>query len=174
MLGGAGEGGGSRTAHDGGAVVVLTLRVKPPAGKTLTAAMINDIMRKASEGELKGILGYEKGEIPSSGNILFRRESGIFMAKHTVVDGDLVTVSFWYENEFGYTNRVHDISVEVALARRSYREQGLANLPPEKFSFDEPAPAAAGKKSRPADYVRSEEHTSELQSLAYLLFPLLL
>jgi len=76
---------------------------KPTDAKTLNAAF-----KAASEGALKGILGYEEHELVSSdfkGNKL----SSIIDAPITKVVGSSVKVFSWYDNEWGYSNRVVDL-----------------------------------------------------------------
>jgi glyceraldehyde 3-phosphate dehydrogenase len=76
---------------------------KPTDVKTVNAAL-----KAASEGELKGILGYEAGELVCSdfkGNKL----SSIVDAPLTKVVGNSVKVLSWYDNEWGYSNRVVDL-----------------------------------------------------------------
>jgi len=76
---------------------------KPTDAKTLNAAF-----KAASEGALKGILGYEENELVSSdfkGNKL----SSIIDAPITKVVGNSVKVFSWYDNEWGYSNRVVDL-----------------------------------------------------------------
>jgi glyceraldehyde 3-phosphate dehydrogenase len=76
--------------------------------KPTTVKEINDALKAASEGELKGILGYEEHELVSSdfkGNPL----SSIVDAKLTKVVGNSVKVLSWYDNEWGYSNRVVDL-----------------------------------------------------------------
>jgi glyceraldehyde 3-phosphate dehydrogenase len=76
--------------------------------KTTDAASINAALKAASEGELKGILGFEEHELVSSdfkGNKL----SSIVDAPLTKVVGNSVKVLSWYDNEWGYSNRVVDL-----------------------------------------------------------------
>ena len=78
------------------------------AEKPTTVAELNAAFKKASEGELKGILGYEEHELVSSdfkGNGL----SSILDSKLTKVVGNSVKVLSWYDNEWGYSNRVVDM-----------------------------------------------------------------
>ena len=76
--------------------------------KPTTVKEINAALKAASEGELKGILGFEENELVSSdfkGNPL----SSIVDAKLTKVVGNSVKVLSWYDNEWGYSNRVVDL-----------------------------------------------------------------
>ncbi len=78
------------------------------AEKDTDAATINAALKAASEGPLKGILGYEEHELVSSdfkGNPL----SSIVDSKLTKVVGNSVKVLSWYDNEWGYSNRVVDL-----------------------------------------------------------------
>jgi glyceraldehyde 3-phosphate dehydrogenase len=85
-------------------IVDLTfISEKPTSVKEINAAL-----KAASEGELKGILGYEDHELVSSdfkGNPL----SSIVDAPLTKVVGNSVKVLSWYDNEWGYSNRVVDL-----------------------------------------------------------------
>jgi glyceraldehyde 3-phosphate dehydrogenase len=76
--------------------------------KPTTVKEINAALKAASEGALKGILGYEEHELVSSdfkGNKL----SSIVDAPLTKVVGNSVKVLSWYDNEWGYSNRVVDL-----------------------------------------------------------------
>jgi glyceraldehyde 3-phosphate dehydrogenase len=70
--------------------------------------MVNQAMKEASEGELKGILGYNTAPLVS---VDFNHDShsSTFDATQTqVVDGALVRVMSWYDNEWGFSNRMSD------------------------------------------------------------------
>ena len=70
---------------------------------------VNAAFRKASEGELKGILKYTEEELVSS-DYIGNPHSCILDSKCTaVVDGLLVKVSGWYDNEWGYASRCVDL-----------------------------------------------------------------
>ena len=85
-------------------VVDLTFVPEKPA----TAESINAAMKSASEGCLKGILGYETGELVSS-DFKGDKRSSIFDAPLTKVVGNSAKVISWYDNEWGYSNRVVDL-----------------------------------------------------------------
>jgi len=69
---------------------------------------VNAALKAASEGELKGILGYEEHELVSS-DFKGDKRSSIVDAKLTKVVGNSVKVLSWYDNEWGYSNRVVDL-----------------------------------------------------------------
>ena len=66
-----------------------------------------DAYKKAAEGELKGILDYETEPVVSS-DIVGQPASSIFDSALTRVDGKHVKVVAWYDNEWGFSNRVVD------------------------------------------------------------------
>ena len=77
--------------------------------KAVTVEQINAAFRKASEGELKGILKYTEEELVSC-DYIGNPHSCIFDSKCTnVVDGLLLKVSGWYDNEWGYASRCVDL-----------------------------------------------------------------
>ena len=96
------HGGALRVPVLDGSLVDLTLVLK----KKVTVEEVNAAMKKASEGELKDILGYTDEELVST-DIIGRPEGGIFDATQTgvlEVDGkQLVKVVAWYDNEYSYT-----------------------------------------------------------------------
>ena len=77
--------------------------------KAVTVEQINAAFRKASEGELEGILQYTEEELVSC-DYIGNPHSCIFDSKCTnVVDGLLLKVSGWYDNEWGYASRCVDL-----------------------------------------------------------------
>jgi glyceraldehyde 3-phosphate dehydrogenase len=79
-------------------------------GKDVTKAEINAAMKKAAEGELKGILQYTEDPIVST-DVLHSTYSSVFDADLTMVLGDkgnFVKVFAWYDNEWGFSNRMVD------------------------------------------------------------------
>lgn len=78
-------------------------------GKNVTAQEINEALKAASEGELKGILSYTSDPVVSS-DMLGNPHSSIVDSDLTkVMDGNLAHVVSWYDNEWGYSNRVVDL-----------------------------------------------------------------
>jgi len=92
-----------------GSVVDLTLEV----ARATSAEQINDAVRAAAEGELAGILAYTEDAIVSS-DIVKDPHSSVFDAGQTMVmEGTLVKVITWYDNEWGYSNRVVELAMKV-------------------------------------------------------------
>ena len=86
-------------------VVDLTVNLAKPA----TYAEICAAMKEASEGELKGILGYTEDDVVSS-DFLGDTRTSIFDAKAGIALTDtFVKVVSWYDNEIGYSNKVLDL-----------------------------------------------------------------
>ncbi|MBM3720704.1 MAG: type I glyceraldehyde-3-phosphate dehydrogenase [Actinobacteria bacterium] len=94
------------------------LRVPVPTGsitdltvelaKETSAAEVNAAMKKAAEGPLKGILRYTEDPIVST-DIVTDPHSSIFDAGITKVIGNQAKVASWYDNEWGYSNRIVDL-----------------------------------------------------------------
>jgi glyceraldehyde-3-phosphate dehydrogenase (NAD(P)) len=81
--------------------------------KTITEE-VNEALKRAAEGELKGILGYNDLPLVSC-DYRGTDESSIVDASLTLVmDGDMVKVVAWYDNEWGYSQRVVDLAELVA------------------------------------------------------------
>jgi len=78
------------------------------AEKPVSVESVNAALKKAADGELKGILGYEAGELVSS-DFKGDARSSIVDAPLTKVVGQSVKVISWYDNEWGYSNRVRDL-----------------------------------------------------------------
>ena len=78
--------------------------------------VVNGIMKAASEGELKGIVGYNTDPLVSS-DFNHDPRSSIFDATLTKVAGRLVKVSSWYDNEWGFSNRMLDTTVALMAAK---------------------------------------------------------
>ena len=91
-------------------VVDLTVNLAKPA----KYAEICEAMKKASQNELKGILGYTEDEVVSS-DFLGDARTSIFDAKAGIALTDtFVKVVSWYDNEIGYSNKVLDLVAHMA------------------------------------------------------------
>jgi len=96
----------------------VAVRVPTPTGslvdfvavlkKEVTKEEINAAMKKAAEGPMKGILEYTEDEIVSV-DIIHNTHSSIFDAKSTMVNGNMIKILSWYDNEWGYSCRVVDL-----------------------------------------------------------------
>ena len=87
-----------------GSVVDLTLEL----GRDVTVEAVCEAVRAAANGPMQGVLAYSEAPIVSS-DIIGNPHSSIFDAPLTqVVDGSLVKVVSWYDNEWGYCSRVAD------------------------------------------------------------------
>ncbi|MEP7260442.1 MAG: type I glyceraldehyde-3-phosphate dehydrogenase, partial [Usitatibacter sp.] len=87
------------------------------AARDTTVDEVNAIMKKASEsGDLKGILGYNTAPLVS---VDFNHDprSSIFDATCTKVSGRLVKVCSWYDNEWGFSNRMLDTTLALMAAK---------------------------------------------------------
>ncbi len=90
-------------------VVDLTVRLKTPA----SYEDIKKAMKDASEGEMKGILGYTEDEVVSE-DFKGDARTSIFDAKAGIALNDnFVKVVSWYDNEWGYSNKLIDLVQEV-------------------------------------------------------------
>lgn len=81
--------------------------------KDVTAEEVNAAFKKYSEGEMKGILGYETAPLVSS-DFIGDTHSSIFDANYTkVINGRLLKIFGWYDNEWGYSTRIVDLTEKV-------------------------------------------------------------
>jgi len=96
----------------------LAIRVPTPTGslvdlvavlkKEVTREEVNDAVKAAADGPLKGILEYTEEPIVSV-DIIHNPHSSIFDALSTMVIGNMIKVMSWYDNEWGYSCRVVDL-----------------------------------------------------------------
>ena len=77
---------------------------------------VNSLMKGAAEGELKGVLGYNTGQLVSV-DFNHTTESSFFDATLTKVSGNLVKCLAWYDNEWGFSNRMLDTTVAMVNAK---------------------------------------------------------
>ena len=106
------DGFATRVPTPDGSMVDLTVELE----REVTIEEINAAMKEAAEGELTGILEYTEDPIVSI-DIVGDNHSSIFDSKLTMVMGgksNLVKVVSWYDNEWGYSNRVKDL-VKILL-----------------------------------------------------------
>jgi glyceraldehyde 3-phosphate dehydrogenase len=87
-------------------ITCLTAVVK----KATSTAEVNAALKTAATGPLKGILGFEERELVSSDFIGDTRSSIVDAAQTSVIGGDLVEVQAWYDNEWGFSSRMVDIT----------------------------------------------------------------
>jgi glyceraldehyde 3-phosphate dehydrogenase len=81
-----------------------------------TVAEVNGLLKAAAEGELKGILGYEELALVSIDYKDDPRSAIIDALSTMVVDGTQVKILAWYDNEWGYANRMVELAQKVALS----------------------------------------------------------
>jgi glyceraldehyde 3-phosphate dehydrogenase len=93
-----------------GSLTDLVCRVKSP----VTREAVNEAMRAAAAGPMKGVLAYCEDPIVSS-DVVGDPHSSVFDSlSTTVLDGSLVKVLAWYDNEWGFSNRVVDALLRMA------------------------------------------------------------
>lgn len=94
-------------------VVDLTVNLAKPA----TYAEICAAMKEASEGELKGVLGYTEDAVVSS-DFLGDTRTSIFDAKAGIaLNKNFVKLVSWYDNEWGYSNKVLELIVHMSTVK---------------------------------------------------------
>jgi len=104
------DGFSMRVPTPDGSVVDLTCELS----KMVTKEEINDAMKKAAEGYLKGILEYCTEPIVSS-DIVGNNHSSIFDSLLTqVIGGNFIKVVSWYDNELGYSSRLVDLVKKIS------------------------------------------------------------
>ena len=92
-----------------GSVVDLTVNLS----KSVTAEEVNAAMKAAAEGPLKGVLCYSEDPLVST-DIIDDPHSSIFAADQTkVINGNMVKVVSWYDNEWGYSSRTADLIARI-------------------------------------------------------------
>ena len=101
-----------------GKMTGLSVRVPVPCGSLIDLTCevlkktdkdkVNSILRKAANSSMKGIIEYSEEALVSS-DVINNPHSAVIDAQSTQVDGNLVKILAWYDNEFGYSNRVVDV-----------------------------------------------------------------
>jgi len=82
--------------------------------REVTAEEVNQALREAAEGELKGILNYSEEPLVSIDYNGDPHSSTIDALSTMVMEGNMVKVVSWYDNEWGYSNRVVDLAAYIA------------------------------------------------------------
>lgn len=106
---------------DGYAIRVPTINVSMvdltfEANRDTSVEEVNAILKKAAEGPLKGVLGYNDAPLVSS-DFNHNANSSVFDATLTkVVSGNQVKVCSWYDNEWGFSNRMLDTTIALMKA----------------------------------------------------------
>jgi glyceraldehyde 3-phosphate dehydrogenase len=88
-----------------GSISSLFIQIK----ETTSEKEVNSLLKKASQNELKGILSYTEDQIVST-DIIHDPSSCIIDSALTSVTGNIVSIAGWYDNEWGYSNRLVDVS----------------------------------------------------------------
>jgi glyceraldehyde 3-phosphate dehydrogenase len=106
---------------DGYAIRVPTINVSIVdlsfiAARDTTVDEVNEIMKAAAAGDLKGVLAYNTAPLVSS-DFNHDAHSSTFDATLTKVSGRLVKVSSWYDNEWGFSNRMLDTTLALMAAK---------------------------------------------------------
>jgi glyceraldehyde 3-phosphate dehydrogenase len=83
-------------------------------GRDTTKEEINAALKAASEGAMKGVLAYTDQPLVSSDFNHYPASSTIDSLETTVMEGKLVRVVSWYDNEWGFSNRMIDTSMKMA------------------------------------------------------------
>ena len=86
------------------------------AARPVTAEEVNSYFKDAAAGELKGILGYEERPLVSVDYVNDPRSSIVDALSTMVIDETQVKVYAWYDNEWGYVNRMMELAAKVALS----------------------------------------------------------
>jgi glyceraldehyde 3-phosphate dehydrogenase len=96
----------------------ISVRVPTPTGslvdlvavlkKTATKEEINAAMKKAADGPMKGIFEYTEDPIVSV-DVIHNPASSVFDAQSTMVNGNMIKILSWYDNEWGYSARCVDL-----------------------------------------------------------------
>ncbi|MCW5646363.1 MAG: type I glyceraldehyde-3-phosphate dehydrogenase [Sphingopyxis sp.] len=93
-------------------VSVVDLTFTP--GRDTTAEEVNKLLKEAAEGELKGVLGFTDEPLVSIDFNHDAHSSTIDSLETAVIDGKLVRVLSWYDNEWGFSNRMIDTAGVIA------------------------------------------------------------
>ena len=102
------------------------------AARDTTIEEINAAVKSAAEGAMKGVLGYTDDPLVSM-DFNHDPHSSVFASEQTkVMDGNMVRILTWYDNEWGFSNRMADTAVAVDLDVHYEAYQGIFN--PDDFN----------------------------------------
>lgn len=101
----------------------MAVRTQTPTGSLIdlvatleqdvTVEEINEVMKKYADGDMNGIVQYNEEPIVSS-DIIGNPHSSIYDANYTkVIQGNMVKILSWYDNEWGYAQRLNDFAVKM-------------------------------------------------------------
>ena len=97
---------------------VAAIDLSAGGGRPTTVAGVNAALRRAAEGGLSGILGYTEEPLASC-DFIHDPRSGVVDASQTRVSGGrLIKVLIWFDNEWGYANRMLDVALYWSDAAR--------------------------------------------------------
>ena len=82
--------------------------------RNTTVAEVNQLFKQAAETTLQGILGYEERPLVSADFLNDPRSSIVDGPSTMVIDGTQVKILSWYDNEWGYANRLVELARKVA------------------------------------------------------------
>ena len=98
-----------RTQTPTGSLIDLVVTLE----QDVTEEEVNKVMKEYAEGEMKGILAYNEEPIVSR-DIIGNPHSSIYDANYTkVIQGNMVKILSWYDNEWGYAQRLNDFAVKM-------------------------------------------------------------
>ena len=80
------------------------------ARRDVTAQEVNDALIAASDGKLKGVMTYTRDPLVSSDLNHDPHSATILLDQTKVIDGTFVNVMGWYDNEWGFSNRMVDVT----------------------------------------------------------------
>jgi len=92
----------------------------------VSAAEVNDRLKDAAQDELRGILGFEERPLVSVDFVNDPRSSIVDGPSTMVVDGTQLKIVAWYDNEWGYVNRLIELAAKVAASMPSTLRKAAA------------------------------------------------
>ena len=85
--------------------------------RSTTTDEVNGLLRSAADGELRGILGFEERPLVSADFVNDTRSAIVDGPSTMVIDGRMVKVLAWYDNEYGYAHRIAELAVRLGTGR---------------------------------------------------------